>query len=402
MPGLVLAIRLVLALAFGIAGIAKLSDRDGSRAALRGFGVPAWLAEPGVSALPLIELLIAACLLASLTAWWGLIASGVLLVLFGAAIGLSMARGVAPECHCFGQLHSRPTSSRMLVRNGGLAALCGVAFASGPEAAHLSGVDWLEGLGTPALILFPAGALLVAVVAVQGWFMFRMLRQHGRVLGRLEALEIGAGGMGEAARGRDALAAAANRLRATDDNGHAPGLAVGSLAPEFDLPSLDGRLRVSLSRLRVPGAPVVLVFTNPGCGACNALLPDIADWQKRYGGRLTIAVVSRGVAATTGRKAHEYSLNNVLLQQHHEVAASYHAPGVPAAVLVSPDGRIASSPAVGVVAITALVGGVGGGGALALSGAGPEDRDGNLVGGTSAPSQSRRALSPAATTNPGS
>ena len=47
----------------------------------------------------------------------------VLSLVFSVAIALSLARGRAPECHCFGQLHSAPAGPMTLARNAVLAAL---------------------------------------------------------------------------------------------------------------------------------------------------------------------------------------------------------------------------------------------------------------------------------------
>ena len=55
--------RLLLALVFATAGVAKLADRAGSRRAIIDFGVPAFLAAPLGILLPLAELLVAAALL---------------------------------------------------------------------------------------------------------------------------------------------------------------------------------------------------------------------------------------------------------------------------------------------------------------------------------------------------
>jgi hypothetical protein len=53
MDSLLLVARLLLALVFAIAGVAKLSDREGSRRAIAGFGVPSALAAPRGLVLPL-------------------------------------------------------------------------------------------------------------------------------------------------------------------------------------------------------------------------------------------------------------------------------------------------------------------------------------------------------------
>ena len=61
--GLLVAMRLVLAAVFAVAGLAKLRDRDGTRTALAAFGAPA-AAVPALSILlPLAELAVAGCLL---------------------------------------------------------------------------------------------------------------------------------------------------------------------------------------------------------------------------------------------------------------------------------------------------------------------------------------------------
>ncbi|MCL4488183.1 MAG: DoxX family membrane protein [Chloroflexi bacterium] len=68
---LLLAARLLLALVFAVAGLAKLADRPGSRQALRDFGLPTRLAGPLGVLLPLIELVVAFALLPLVTAWGG-------------------------------------------------------------------------------------------------------------------------------------------------------------------------------------------------------------------------------------------------------------------------------------------------------------------------------------------
>ena len=142
MPGLVLGVRLVLAAVFAVAGTAKLLDAAGSRAALEGFGVPRAAARPAGMVLPAAELAIAAGLLVPASAWWSALAAAGLLAVFMAAIGVSMARGAAPDCHCFGRLHSAPVSWRTQLRNGVLAAAAGVAVLAGRGASGLSPVRW--------------------------------------------------------------------------------------------------------------------------------------------------------------------------------------------------------------------------------------------------------------------
>ena len=189
MPGFVLGVRLVLAAVFAVAGTGKLLDAAGTRGALEGFGVPRRAARLAGPVLPVAELAIAAGLLVPASAWWSALAAAGLLAVFMAAIGVSMARGAAPDCHCFGRLHSAPVSWRTQVRNGVLAAAGGVAVLAGRGASGLSPVRWAGHLNAAELGLAAAVVALSAVAAGQGWFLYRLSRQNGRVLARLENLE---------------------------------------------------------------------------------------------------------------------------------------------------------------------------------------------------------------------
>ena len=353
MSGFVLGVRILLAAVFVVAGLAKLADREGSRRALENFAVPARLAAGGGVVLPLVEVSIAVCLLVGATAWLAVVAATGLLSVFVVAIGVTMARGAAPDCHCFGQLHSAPAGWRALARNGVLAAVGAVAIAYGPHASELSAVAWIGRLSATELAVGSAGLFLMALILAHAWFLLELLRQHGRILNRLETLEHVFAGAAQVVPGPTG-GTAAQPVGAGNGNGHAAGLPAGMPAPEFDLPRLDGQ-NVSLSSLRARGAPVLLIFTDPGCGPCTALMPEIADRQRRLGDRLTIALVSRGGVERNLAKAREYGLSDVLVQDDREISSEYRALGTPIALLVSADGRIASPLAAGADAIKALV-----------------------------------------------
>ncbi len=348
MPGLVLGVRLVLAAVFAVAGTAKLLDAAGSRGALEGFGVPRAAARLASRVLPVAELAIAAGLLVPASAWWSALAAAGLLAVFMAAIGLSMARGAAPGCHCFGRLHSAPVSWRTQLRNGVLAAAAGVAVLAGRGASGLSPVRWAGHLTAVELGLAAAVAVLSAVAAGQAWFLFGLARQNGRVLARLDNLEqrIGIGGPPAAA----GLAGA----RHASGKGPARGLAVGAPAPGFELPAADGR-HVSLQALLDRGLPVLLIFSDPGCGHCKALLPQVARWQHQHRDRLTVALATRRPAGQDAATPQTHGLRDVLLQANREIAEAYQANGTPSAVLIAASGKIASPLASGAPAITQLI-----------------------------------------------
>jgi peroxiredoxin len=336
--------RVLLSVVFLVAGIAKLADLAGSRAALRDFGVPAQLATPLGTLLPLAELAVAVALLLPATAWWGALGALVLLLLFVAGIGYNLARGQHPDCHCFGQVHSAPAGWPTLLRNLVLAAIAGLVVAFGKSTPGLSVFDWLTPLTMIQRLEVLGGLLLLVLLLAEGWLLVQTMTQHGRLLLRLEALETRL-----AAEGTQGAAAASQPPAAP-----AAGLAVGTVAPGFALPTLSGET-ITLAALRSLGKPVVLLFSDPGCGPCNALLPEIGRWQREYASKVVVAIISRGTAQANHAKASEHGLRHVLLQQDREVAQAYQAYGTPSAVLIGRDGALGSPLAQGVDAIRTLL-----------------------------------------------
>jgi uncharacterized membrane protein YphA (DoxX/SURF4 family) len=116
-----------LAVVFAAAAWAKLTDFTATRQAARDFGVPAAAASTVAFLVPVAELMVALLLVFGGTAAvLGAIGAVLLLLVFIAAIAVSLAKGRRPDCHCFGRLRSETVSSRTVVRNGlllGLAAL---------------------------------------------------------------------------------------------------------------------------------------------------------------------------------------------------------------------------------------------------------------------------------------
>lgn len=337
----ILFARLLLAAVFVVAGVAKLADREGSRRAVAGFGVPAGLAAPLGVLLPVAELVVAAALIPTSTAFWGAVGALVLLLLFVAGIGANLARGRRPDCHCFGQLHSSPAGWSTLARNGALAAIAALVVWQGLEGeVGPSVVDWIGALSTAQLYILAGGTVVLALLAAQWFFLFGVLRQNGRLLARLNAVE-------------DRLAAAG--LAPSENGAHrTSGLPVGSSAPAFALEDLGGE-EVTLDGLRVRGKPVMLLFTDPSCEPCMELLPDVGRWQQQYAGKLTIALVGRGSVEENSAEVSEHGVENVLLQEDWEVADAYEVDATPGAVVVSPEGIIGSPVAQGPDEVEALV-----------------------------------------------
>ena len=304
---------MLLALVFAAAGVAKLADREGSRQAIVDFGLPSALAVPLGLLLPLAELAVAATLLPASTAWWGALGALALLSVFVVGISINLARGRTPECHCFGQLHSAPAGWKTLVRNGALAAVAGFVLWQGNYGgAGPSAISWLGAFSAIQLLGLLGGILVLALLAGQWLFLGYLLRQNGRLLVRLEALE--------ASLAPDGMVAPSEN--GTPVHQEAVGLPVGSEAPQFSLSGLHGET-LTLDALRSSDKPVMALFTDPGCGPCNAMLPDVGRWQEEYAHKLTLALVSRGEVEENKTKAQEHGLKNVLLQKDWEVSESY-------------------------------------------------------------------------------
>jgi len=337
--------RLFLALVFVVAGITKLADREGSLRAIVDFGVPTALAAPLGLLLPLGELAVAATLLPASTAWWGAVGALALLSVFIVGISINLARGRKPDCHCFGQLHSAPAGWKTLVRNGALTAVAAFVVWEGYEgAAGPSALSWLGALSTAQLVGLSGGVVVLALLAGQWTFLVHLLRQNGRLLVRLETVEA------TLAEGGSVLGPSQNGTPVPQ----AEGLPVGSEAPQFSLSGLHGET-LTLEALRSSGKPLMMLFTDPGCGPCNALLPDVGRWQEEHAKKLTLSLVSGGEVEENKTKASEHGLSNVLLQKDWEVSESYEVRGTPSAVLISPDGKVASPVAGGDEGIRGLL-----------------------------------------------
>ncbi len=365
MTSALLIARFILAAVFLVAGVTKLWDLAGSRAAMSNFGLPKSLAAPLGLALPLVELVVAIALIPAASAHWGALGALVLLGLFVAGIAYVMVRGREAECHCFGQLHSSRVGWATLGRNLALALVAGFVIAGERGGPSPSYMEWIGGLGRDQLLTLSAVAIALASFAGGGWFMLHLLRQHGRILLRLDTLEDEL-----AARG---IIAHPSRTGSTD------GLAPGVPAPAFVLGNLNGG-STTLDDLLAANLPLMLVFSHPGCTPCVAMLPEIAGWQSAHGRDLNIALISQGSADNNRAAFAEHGIERVLLQREREIADAYEAYATPSAVLVSREGIIASPVAQGAAAIRAMISSAGAGSLSDVNGNPDANADGNENG----------------------
>jgi thiol-disulfide isomerase/thioredoxin len=312
---IIVLVRIALSVVFSLAGITKLMDQPGTREAVKNFGAPNAIAPAVAFVLPLIELAIAAGLLFSETTVVSSIAGILLLGLFVVAISVNLARGRAHDCHCFGQLYSRPLGWSTLARN--IVFMLGAGFVLW-QAVLAASPNIISTLAT----LSAAGWSAIAVAAAGMLVVFLYLQQRHR---KALAAEVGP-----------------------------EGLPIDSIAPDFELPAYHGGKK-SLAQLLDHGKPLLLLFTNPHCGPCVVLFKEIKEWQDAHQDRLTIALISRGTIKENFVNVARNGLGEVLLQKEREVGEKYGGRATPTGVVVSPDGRIASRVAAGADEIRGLL-----------------------------------------------
>jgi uncharacterized membrane protein YphA (DoxX/SURF4 family) len=153
-----LILRLALAGVFGTAGIAKLFDPVGSAKAAADFGVPAPLTRAVAYLLPAAELLIAGSLLFVQFSWVGAIGAAGLLLLFTIGMLVQLAKGNAPDCHCFGQIHSEPVGKASIVRNAALLMLAAFLVVKGKGQ---QGINFLTSNQDVMLLMLGLGVIIL-------------------------------------------------------------------------------------------------------------------------------------------------------------------------------------------------------------------------------------------------
>lgn len=316
-PWIVLVFRIVLAAVFAIAGAAKLADRRGFQAALDGFGAPQSLVPSLVWLVPASELAVAILLIPSATARAAATLASVLLIGFSVVVAVAIRRGTRPACGCFGSSQDTPIGAQTLIRNITLLAIAIGVVTAGAQQPEL---------GEPSPAEVGVGLLGLAVAAL-AWFSWQLFRQQGRLLERIVALEDP--GPGSTA---------------------SPGLPIGAVAPELELPAASGGTG-TLGELLADGKPVALVFSDPTCVACASLAPTLHVLAETRADDLTVAMLTRGDPEIAQR----VPLEHVLVQTDYELVEAFGITVVPSAVIIDRTGVVASKTASGAPDVEALI-----------------------------------------------
>lgn len=113
----------------------------------------------------------------------------------------------------------------------------------------------------------------------------------------------------------------------------------GAPAPQFDLPGLDGAVKLA----KLQGKVVYVDFWASWCGPCRQSFPWMNDMQAKYGGKgLQIVGVNvdaksddarQFLTATPARFA-------IAFDPQGATPRSYGIKGMPSSVLIGPDGKV--------------------------------------------------------------
>lgn len=195
-------------------------------------------------------------------------------------------------------------------------------------------VPGFEGVGTPAALLVDGDGKVASPRAVGA----------GEVPALIEEL------VQQARPGRNGLRGAKplSESRLVRD-----GLKPGTPAPVFSMADVWGQ-PFSLADLR--GKRVLLAFTDPECGPCQALAPELARLHDEHRNNdLMVVLVGRGDPEVNRRKAEEHGLEfPVVVQDGWKLSKEYGIFATPVGFLIDGDGKIAKGVARGVPDILAL------------------------------------------------
>ena len=292
----VFCVRIVLACVFLTSGFAKLYDRDATRVAALDLGVPDSVARIAGNVLPFVEIAIGLALPPPPFARFAAIAGCALLAVFTVLVVRASTRSDDVECNCFGGSVA-PVTQRTVARNAVLLAaavfLTLTPASSDPWGPLGSGIE-------PFAVVVPAALLSLLLSYL---LRRRYLRRHR----------------------------------------------AGVLDQPVEV--LDGTTVTVGSVLRA-GRPAALLFLEPGCRQCVALLPEIVEWGAARK-RLSIAILTPTGGASAEAKFGPLGVP-VLVDPTLEVSLSLGVRKRPMGVLVWPNGSV-TPPVHGAAAIRKLV-----------------------------------------------
>jgi len=171
--------------------------------------------------------------------------------------------------------------------------------------------------------------LLLLLILISIWIGFyQLVKQQGRILLRLDALERGA---------------TASETDSIGPHEHAvfEGLPSGTAFPNFELPDLSGETRALADFL---GKRIVLIHWNFECGFCEAIADDLAGLETDLEKQNTqIVLLASGDESFNREHAARHGLKAlVLLLKEREIPKPFEHQGTPVAYFVDERAQVAA------------------------------------------------------------
>jgi peroxiredoxin len=187
--------------------------------------------------------------------------------------------------------------------------------------------------------------VLLLLLLISLWVGFyQILKQQGRILLRLDQLELNG-------------PAAGARAEKPTEGAEAGGLPVQSHFPSFKFPDLAGR-GVALEDFH--GRRVLLVHWNFECGFCDSIAAELARLETSFEKHnAQLVLLAYGEARSNQEQAAEHGLKCPILlikdqEQEQENPGPFEHEGTPTAYLLDEEGRVAAPMARGADRVLAL------------------------------------------------
>lgn len=310
-------------------GYGKARSFDSAGEGAIGMGVPRVIAKPLVVVLSLLEWTLALGLAVEPTRRASAVVAIALLLLFSLLITVNLILRRKPPCNCFGASSARPIGLGTLARNFLLMALAVIA---GNWYSTIS----VMGLSQTALLwtMSLGEALVLGVVC---WLLVKLAHQQGRLIGEVRDLS----------EMVDRLSAPISVPFQSRSCAHsAVPLEAGSSLPQITVNASGEPVREAADLLNSE-RPTAFVFLSEHCSPCKSLIDDhLSAWQAK---QVTPVAV---IPLLEGPPSSDIGIRN-WLEEGKLTALGVR--GLPAAVLVGPDGRVCSTTAYGREAIVTLI-----------------------------------------------
>ena len=328
-------LRLFLASVFIVAALSKLADLSGTRKAITEFGLPYGLSKIASIALPIFELAVGLMLLIAATAWYGALSAAVLLAVFTIAIIVQLAKGNAPDCHCFGQISTEKIGISSVFRNLIFLIPAILLFSRGYQGQGKELTDLSQNEVTLILIFSIVFLLGVAIDLLR-----KILLKQVDIDRKIELSAMGSLDVAEVER----------------ENAGSPhdGLPIGARLPLHELTDTDNSI-VMTNNLANDGRGALLLFVSPNCSPCRAMVPKFREWTESITKSTNLYLISSGSPNENIQKFGDMPLTPLLLQDGRAFANEAGAKWTPSAMYINAEGRVASHIAAGDTAISQLI-----------------------------------------------